>query len=323
MSTQKTHETYVGALRVVEDAKKTKDGNPSKSTGETPEAATPQHAPKPAETKSEESWEGKKLVADPIPFKCFGKTTRIKLDRLGGLMHMLLRQKFHDLVGVLIEPYATRYGGMDFLTKLYFENNTAPLEEGEIKNLESMVAPIGEKVTGNMYDLAQIRSNRSIGKTYRISMETRQLLAPFMYGKMNNNHPKNKKWENGTLVREINTGAQQYQGAFYRIQNAERIVVEVCNFDVRELLRLLYGASSMVTETVFNDSDEVVNYQTNKTHYDIRYIKRDNYGTPIVNIEQFDKDEVDNIITAENPPIRSMTGSVYYYSAPDVEPRRY
>lgn len=321
MSTQKSHNIVPdGSLHVqeVDDAKKktakadgTPDGQPA-APGTPPAATTTE--------PTEEKWEKLELVADPIPFKSFGKTTRIRLDKLGMLLHALLKQKFHDIVGVFIEPYATTSGRTDFITTLYFEDNKAPVPAGKYKNLiNQTVAPQSDD--HNMLDYTRIRSNRSSGKTYTLSMETRQLLAPFMYGKFRSNAPKSSKWESETLVQEIHMSPQYYQHAIYRMQNAERIVLKVKNFDIKEFLRLLYGGNTMITETVMDDNGDVLNYHSNRTFYDIRLAKYDSNGVPIVNIEQFDKDEVDRIMADENPPIRYMNGNVFYYSAPEASNR--
>jgi hypothetical protein len=299
------------------------DRKDSEATAENGNGSADQSAPAPGSVKYKGDKEpeygpkGEKIAAYPVPFKCFGKTTRIKLDKLGSLLSQLLSQKFHDFVGISIDPTPSNRNGVEFVTKMYFEDNQAPLGSGEIKNLENLVVVNKNNFSGDMLDMTHVLNNRYTGRTYKLTMQTRQLLAPFMYGKFNSNHPKDRRWENGTLVKEIVMSPYSYQYPAYRMQNAERILIEVSNFDIKELLRLLYGNSSMVIETIDNGDGSVTNLQAKKTtYYDIRFIKYDSYGVPIVNIEQFDKEAVESIIISENPPLRSMNGNVFYYSAP-------
>jgi hypothetical protein len=227
----------------------------------------------------------------PTPFIAFGKTTRVNSAELAHMISTEFKKTFHDLRGCNIIALPNN----QFAVELYFEQNTEPLPEGKIINLKSMIDPVN---TGdnNLYYRQQVVQNRKSGRTFTLNNETRLLLSRFMYGGKNANKPNDKKWNSEAVVKEIHIPANDPY--MYRGRNIERAMLRVTNLDLRRILQELYG-HDMVFKTVA-DADGDMNYRS-IAYYEPRFIKANTDGTFIMNIEQFDKKEVENIITRENP----------------------
>lgn len=235
----------------------------------------------------------------PIPFKAFGRTTRVRSDVLSKFIYGEFRKTFHDIRGVNIA-----YVNGNFVLELYFENNTEEMKQGTIKNLDNLVVsnhPIGNN---NLLARKRIVNNRINGKTYTLTDETKLLLSDLMYGGREQNKPNNNRWNQ--FIQEVHVPTND---PFFR--RSERILLRVVGLDFRRVLQKLYGRL-MVTETVAQGNGKDVNYRS-IAYYEPRYIKANADMTFIMNIECFDKAAVEEFTVRENPIAQYNASGVNYY----------
>lgn len=233
-----------------------------------------------------------KLDWQPIPFQSFGKTTRINSADLAREIYKELSLTFHEVKGCNIIAAPNN----QFITEVYFERNTEPLPENKIMSLESLIEPVGAGANNNLYYKQRVLQNRHDGKAYTLNEETRILLSDLMFGGRNAMKPTDKKWDNEAYVREIHIPANDPFA--YRGRNIERILLRVTGFDLRKILQKLYGRDMVVKTATTDDKD--VNFRS-LAYYEPRFIKAKPDGTFIMNIEQFDKAAVEEIVMKENP----------------------
>lgn len=241
--------------------------------------------------------ENARLEWEPVPFKAFGKTTRINSRDLAVLIRQHFQKTFHDCKGCLIS-YTDR-----FQVTLFFENNATPVEEGKIKNLVNLTT--GQGVDSNdLFGQIQVLNRRYSGRTYELNEETKLLLSDFMYGGRKANNPKDKnKWNNYVTERRVPASNAIWQ------PNSESIIIAVTGLDIRVICQNLFGRK-MVTETITKDG-EVTNV-TSDAFYEVRYSKAMPDTTFMINIEQFDKDAVEELNKKENPQMIQNYGLMMF-----------
>lgn len=246
--------------------------------------------------KKTEETNDPRLEVRPIPFKALGKTTRINSRDLAILIRETLQTSFHDLIGCFVG-----FNG-DFYVTLFFENNEVPVPEGKIKNLVNLTT--GEGIDRNNIFMTQQLINRKYsGRTFDLNDDTKIMLSEFMYGGKKANPIKDKaKWE--ALVKE-----QKMPAGNVWQPNSEHIIVQVSGFNIRYLLKAIYG-DTMVIETVDEDGD-IVNH-TSSAFYDLRLGKPMPDGTFMINIEQFDNKAVQKFTSIENPMLPQAQGIVMF-----------
>jgi hypothetical protein len=233
------------------------------------------------------------LEWQPAPFKAFGKTTRITSAELAAMISTEFKKTFHEVRGCRITPVPNN----NFITELFFERNNEPLPDGKIMNLESLIDPIGAGGSNNLYYRQQVVQNRKLGKTYTLNNETKLLLSKFMFGGKYANKPNDKKWTNESVMNEVHISAAG-NDIMYRGRNMERIFIRVV-LDLRRVLQELYGRE-IITKTI-SGPDGDTNYR-GVASYEPRFIKMSQTDPSfILNIEQFDRTEVEKIIARENP----------------------
>ena len=247
------------------------------------------------------------LEWDAIPFEAFGKTTRISSVELSRLIHAAFGKTFHELKGVNILAINNQ-----FIVEMYFQRNNEPVPEGKIINLDSMTSPIGVGGNNNLYIKNQIVQNKRNGFTYSLNNETRLLLSKFMYQGKEANKPNNKKWNTSTdpnaFVREIHAPVQN--PLMYRGNNIEEVYLRVTGFDLNRILQELYGGV-IITKTVSNGEGKDINYKST-ARYQPRFARANTDRTFILNIEQFDKEAVEDIMMRENPMMQNYNGIQMY-----------
>lgn len=239
--------------------------------------------------------EDSKLVFTPTNFRAIGKVTRISNAELARLIKQQFQQTFHDLVGVMIAPPQQ---GTLFNVVFRFEDVKDAVPEGKIKNLVNLINPQQGTKT-NFFAKQEIINNKISGKTYDLSDETKLLLSDFMFGGRNVNKPGSKVWKLGTPGCVVNEIHQSLSRDPRYNWGTQRIYVTVGGLDLRTILRAIYG-NSMVVGTDKNDDNSIVNYNA-KALYDAQMGKFNPDGTYMINVQQFDKDAVAEIVQRENP----------------------
>jgi len=236
------------------------------------------------------------LQFQPIPFTAFGKIARINSGELSKYIRLAFSKTFHDLKGVNI----VFMGGDRFGVEFWFQDNTAPVPEGKIKNLVPItVQP--KDVRNNLYYMSRAIQNKKDGITYGLSYETRVLLGNFMFGGRDAMRPDNKKWETKkdtmAIVSEWHTSVPA--GMMFAGNNIEQSFIKVTGLDLRTIVRALYG-NTIITRTE-HEPDGDKNYKST-ARYEVRFIKANPDRTFIMNIEQFDEAAAKQYACMENPP---------------------
>ena len=238
-----------------------------------------------------------KFEMEPIPFKAFGRTTRISNIELSKIIREQFQKMFHDCVGCLVN-YTN-----GFNVTLYFENNALDIPEGKFKNLINVQTTQGID-KNNLFERMGALQKRTTGITYELNDATKHVLSKFMYGGPKAHPVENKNdWKKYITERKIPAG-NMWQ------PTSERIIVSVTGLDLRVILHELYGGT-MVVSTV-KDGDVVVNKQSENVRYEVRYAKALPDGSFMINIEQFDKEEIENINKKENPQFVTNYGVLMY-----------
>ena len=245
---------------------------------------------------------------DAISFKSFGKIMRTTNQELSLALRMMYQKTFHDLRGVFIR-YNPGPGNAPFVTEFYFAKNANPCPKDKIQNLVDLTS-VSDK--SNMFYKKQVVDNKANGHRYTLNEETKLLLSELMFGGKQANNPKSNKWNN--YIKEVwvpNTDPT------WNMHSGEQLVHVVGCFDFHKILQKIYG-NTMVVQTVNRQEDDgtvkAKNLASNAA-YEARFIKF-TYNDPavfIMNIEQFDKEEVDHLNAVENPIRRSVVSGVLYY----------
>lgn len=244
----------------------------------------------------------------PTPFKSFGHTTRITNKQLCEIIKAKFAETFHDLRGVMIHFY-----NGNFVTEFYFEYNADQLKPGQIRNMENLTQ--GSKNDKSFLAGQQRIYNKLQGRLFTINDETKLLLSDYMYGGRKANQPNDrKKWDQNIKPIDTKVGNNTFGHNPIFPNQVHEVYVMVTGLDLRRILRDVVFGDTMVTETKKNENDQLVNY-TSKAYYEPRYIK----PLPgidevfVMNIEQFDKDAVEQFVAFENPMIYSAPNGVRFF----------
>lgn len=242
------------------------------------------------------------IKIQPEPFKAFGKTTRMNSADLSRKISAMFSAYFHDFRGTNIIPAPNG----QFVVELFFSKNKEDLPKNKIKNLDNLIDNSNRNV--DCFYMQQVINNRRIGKLYTLNNETKLLLSSFMFGGKDAAKPNNKKvWDNESYVKEIHIPTSN---PYYRNNNMEEVLVRVTGLDIRRILQAIYG-NSMITGTTRDADGNDVNHYAN-AHYEIRLLKMMPDGTFMVNIEQFDDEEIKKLFAKENPSMPQYTGVKMY-----------
>lgn len=244
--------------------------------------------------------ESSRIEFEPVVFECFGKTTRIKASELSRMIRAQFQKKFHDCIGANII-----YNGQQFDVLLFFQNNDKPIEDGKFKNLINLQTVEGVKKT-SIYDLNQVANRKKNGQTFTLNDETKLFLSDFMYGGRNANPVNDKgRWSKYLFERRTPASTMMYQ------YGAENIITAVTGLDIKVICRKLYG-NIMITSTGYDENGTPYNVQTKNAYYELRYGKPLGSGDFMINIEQFDRDKVEELNQIENPQIIQSSGVQMY-----------
>ena len=236
------------------------------------------------------------LDFEPITFEAFGKTTRINSYELARKIREMFQKKFHDVIGANIT-----WDGKTFNTTLFFQNNTEPIPDGKIKNLINLQSNEGIN-TNSIWERNQMVQRKKAGDTFALNDATKLLLSDFMYGGRQANKPNNKqRWTQNTFERRIPAHQALYQ------YGAENIVIGVTGFDIRVICHKLYG-DKIVTSTEYDADGVAYNNQSKGAYYELRFGKLMQDGSVMINIEQFDRQKVEELVKKENPQIALYSG---------------
>ena len=236
------------------------------------------------------------LDFEPITFEAFGKTTRINSYELARKIREMFQKKFHDVIGANIT-----WDGKTFNTTLFFQNNTEPIPDGKIKNLINLQSNEGIN-TNSIWERNQMVQRKKAGDTFALNDATKLLLSDFMYGGRQANKPNNKqRWTQNTFERRIPAPQALYQ------YGAENIVIGVTGFDIRVICHKLYG-DKIVTSTEYDADGVAYNNQSKGAYYELRFGKLMQDGSVMINIEQFDRQKVEELVKKENPQIALYSG---------------
>lgn len=252
-----------------------------------------------AETKKTEKNNNKEnelhLEWEPRSFKPFGKTTRINSKDLSIDIKEQFQQTFHELAGCLV-TYSR-----NFEVTLFFEKKVQPCPEGKISSLVDFTNSQGLN-RNNLLDGMRYLNNKTSGKTFELNSETKTLLSDFMFGGRN----ANRDWKQFVSERRMPTEPYNMNP---NMPHGERILIAVTGFDIRLIIKAMYG-SVMITDT-YEKNGEIVNV-TADAMYEVRYAKPKPDGTFMINIEQFDVDKVRKLTEEENPVINNAYGFMMY-----------
>lgn len=236
------------------------------------------------------------LDFEPITFEAFGKTTRVNSYELAKMIREMFQKKFHDVIGCNIV-----WDGRNFNTTLFFQNNTEPIPDGKIKNLINLQSNEGIN-SRSLWDRNQFVQRKVAGDTFALNDATKLLLSDFMYGGRQANKPNNKKaWSQNTFERKVPASPLLYQ------RGAENIIIGVTGLDIKVICHKLYG-NTIVTSTEYDEEGSAYNNQSKGAFYELRFGKLMQDGSVMINIEQFDRQKVEELTKKENPQIAMYTG---------------
>ena len=236
------------------------------------------------------------LDFEPITFEAFGKTTRVNSYELARKIREMFQKKFHDVIGCNIT-----WDGRYFNTTLFFQNNTEPIPDGKIKNLINLQSREGIN-SKSLWDKNQIVQRKKAGDTFALNDATKLLLSDFMFGGRQVNNPKNKGvWVKNTFERRVPAPTALYQ------YGAENIIIGVTGLDIKVICHKLYG-NKIVTSTEYGEDGTAYNNQSKGAYYELRFGKLMQDGSVMINIEQFDRQKVEELTKKENPQIAMYSG---------------
>lgn len=236
---------------------------------------------------------------DPIAFEAFGKTTRINSYELAKMIREMFQKQFHDVIGAFVG-----YNGSTFNVTLYFQNNAEPVPEGKIKNLVNLQSKVGFN-SGNLWERNMALQRKKSGETFQLNDATKLLLSEFMYGGKRANKPNNKaRWDQVTVERRVPAPTALYQFG------SENIIIAVSGLDIKLICHKLYG-NTIVTSTEYENGSPI-NNQSKGAYYELRYGKAMQDGSIMINIEQFDRAKVEELVKKENPQIAMYSGLQMY-----------
>ena len=236
------------------------------------------------------------LDFEPVTFEAFGKTTRVNSYELARMIREMFQKKFHDVIGANIT-----WDGRNFNTTLFFQNNTEPIPDGKIKNLINLQSAEGIN-SRSLWERNQLVQNKKSGETFALNDATKILLSDFMYGGRQANKPNNKqRWAQNTFERRVPAPTALYQ------YGAENIIIGVTGLDIKVICHKLYG-NKIVTSTEYDENGTAYNNQSKGAYYELRFGKMMQDGSVMINIEQFDRQKVEELVKKENPQIAMYSG---------------
>lgn len=236
------------------------------------------------------------VTFEPIPFEAFGKTTRINSYKLAQIIREQFQKKFHDVIGAFVG-----YAGNNFTVTLFFQDNPDQIPVGKIKNLVNYQTNDGVD-RKSLWEQSQMLKRRSTGKTFALNDATKLLLSDFMYGGKGANKPNNeKRWTESTFERRVPAPTSLYQ------YGAENIIIGVTNIDLKAICHKLFG-NTIITSTKYDEDGTAYNTQSNGAFYEVRYSKPMPDGSFMINIEQFDRQKVEEYTKNENPQMVMGSG---------------
>ena len=236
------------------------------------------------------------LDFEPVTFEAFGKTTRVNSYELARMIREMFQKKFHDVIGANIT-----WDGRNFNTTLFFQNNTEPIPDGKIKNLINLQSAEGIN-SRSLWERNQLVQNKKSGETFALNDATKILLSDFMYGGRQANKPNNKQtWAQNTFERRVPAPTALYQ------YGAENVIIGVTGLDIKVICHKLYG-NKIVTSTEYDENGTAYNNQSKGAYYELRFGKMMQDGSVMINIEQFDRQKVEELVKKENPQIALYSG---------------
>ena len=243
---------------------------------------------------------------DPITFNSFGNIMRTTNRNLATIIRENYQKIFHDLRGVYIAYIPG--SPAPFMVEFYFAKNVLDKPAEKLANLKDLA--VMDAGHNNLYYQKQILNNKVEGKHYTINDETKLILSDIMFGGKDANKPNNAKWNNYIEEVRIPTMDATY------IPGSTEIMVKVSKcFDLRRILQKIMPANMLYkVEASGEDGSTKAKVSMAPAKYEARFIKF-LYNDPfvfIMNIEQFDKNAVEEMVTSENPQQKMMSGVVYY-----------
>ena len=259
--------------------------------------------------------ENAKLKWTPLTYEAYGKIMRTNNRDLSTAIKTYYQKTFHDLCGVNITyNYAAPNENARFITEFYFSKNAEPCpvnkdgKPAKLENLVDLTIMDNPNAKNNMYYKRQIMESRANGKKYAINDETKLLLGDIVWGGPGAMKPNNGKWNNAITEHFL----PNYD--YVANRNSGKFIIKIAGcFDMRRILQKLFGGA-MVTMTVNTKEEGTTNYTSNSA-YELRFIQysKSEPGIFIMNIEQFDKRAVEEIIVKENPIRQVYVGNVQYF----------
>ena len=252
------------------------------------------------------------LKWDPLPFSAFGKIMRTNNKKVSTWIKHYYQQTFHDLKGVYVSYDPSR--GI-FPVDFFFSKNALPCPEDKIENLIDVTVPNnGHDASRNFFWKKQIIDNRSSGKKYELSDQTKILLSDVtMGGKANG--PTNKIWNRPDVVSQL--PPQPIYDNSYNSRAFEILIRVGGIFDFRSILRKMFGRTMVVETTAVVDEQgrSKIKNIVARALYEARYIRPivNNSYEFIMNIEQFDEEQVKKLNLEENPVRMYAPGTIVYY----------
>lgn len=255
--------------------------------------------------------ENAKLEFDPITFESYGKFARTTNRQLATIIREYYSKTLHDLRGVNI-VYNPSAPAAPFELIMYFAKNSLPKPDGKIDNLSDLTVVQNTEKT-SLYWMKKAVDNKAGGKHYTLNDATKLLLGDIMWGGKDANKPNNNgRWS--TFISEVWVPTSDWT---YNPKAGELLIEVKGCFDFHRVLKKIFG-NTMVTKTEVYTDDEGQSRAKNFTAeaaYEARFIKY-SVNEPNVftmNIEQFDKAAVEEIVGRENPVRRATISGVVYY----------
>jgi len=244
---------------------------------------------------------------DPITFNSFGNIMRTTNRNLATIIKENYQKIFHDLRGVYIAYYPG--SPAPFMVEFYFAKNIAPKPEDKIANLKDLT--VMDAQHNNLYYQKQVLNNKVGGKHYTLNDDTKIILGDIMFGGKDANKPNQAKWNNFIEEVWVPTVDQTF-----RPGSGELLIKVSKCFDIHRILQKVMPEHMLWK--IENKDDGAGNSKavvsTAVAKYECRFIKF-TYNDPfvfIMNIEQFDKNAVEEMTASENPTQRIVSGVVYY-----------
>lgn len=255
--------------------------------------------------------ENARLEFDPLTFEAYGKTMRATNRQIATIVREYYAKTFHDLRGVNV-VYNPGQPAAPFELIMYFAKNSLDVPTNKISNLTDLTVVHGTNTT-SLYYLKQAVDNKAVGKHYTLNDQTKLLLGDIMFGGKGANKPKNvNRWN--AFISEV--PVQTSNWAFDPRSVEVLIQVKGC-FDFHRVLKKIFGGT-MVTKTDVTknqDGRTMARNTSAEAAYEARFIKYA-FNDPnvfIMNIEQFDKAAVEELVAKENPISRAAVSGVVYF----------